>query len=131
MIFIIFKVRVKNLFNVADCKMHWQKTGDYLCVKVDRYSKLRKEKDETKYAGLYFNFEVFHMREKQIPVDSVEIKDNVQAFAWEPVGSKFAIIHGESQSMNVSFYSVTTGKFWKYFVIDLEMSISELLEHEN
>jgi translation initiation factor 3 subunit B len=27
-------VRVKNLFNVADCKMHWQKTGDYLCVKV-------------------------------------------------------------------------------------------------
>merc|ERR1712203_1206496 len=84
-------------------KMHWQKTGDYLCVKVDRYSKLRKEKEETKYAGLYCNFEVFHMREKQIPVDSVEIKDNVQAFAWEPVGSKFAIIHGESQSMNVSF----------------------------
>ena len=30
------EVRVKNLFNVADCKMHWQKTGDYLCVKVDR-----------------------------------------------------------------------------------------------
>jgi len=103
------EVRVKNLFNVADCKMHWQKTGDYLCVKVDRYSKLRKEKDN-KYAGLYFNFEVFHMREKQIPVDSVEIKDNVHAFAWEPIGSKFAIIHGESQSMNVSFYSVTTGQ---------------------
>lgn len=83
-----------------------KKTGDYLCVKVDRYSKLRKEKEETKYAGLYCNFEVFHMREKQIPVDSVEIKENVCAFAWEPVGSKFAIIHGESQSMNVSFYSV-------------------------
>ena len=30
------EVRVKNLFNVADCKMHWQKSGDYLCVKVDR-----------------------------------------------------------------------------------------------
>lgn len=27
----------KNIFNVADCKMHWQKSGDYLCVKVDRY----------------------------------------------------------------------------------------------
>lgn len=104
------EVRVKNLFNVADCKMHWQKTGDYLCVKVDRYSKLRREKDDVKYAGLYFNFEVFHMREKQIPVDSVEVKDNVQAFAWEPIGSKFAIIHGESQNMTVSFYSVTTGQ---------------------
>jgi hypothetical protein len=28
------ELRVKNLFNVADCKMHWQKSGDYLCVKV-------------------------------------------------------------------------------------------------
>ena len=75
-----------------------QKTGDFLCVKVDRYNKLRKEKDDgPKYAGLYFNFEIFHMREKQIPVDSVEIKDSVTAFAWEPIGSKFAIIHGETQ----------------------------------
>ena len=104
------EVRVKNLFNVADCKMHWQKTGDYLCVKVDRYSKLRKEKEDIKYAGLYCNFEVFHMREKQIPVDSVEIKESVQAFAWEPIGTKFAIIHGESQNVSVSFYSVTTGQ---------------------
>jgi len=104
------EIRVKNLFNVANCKMHWQKSGDYLCVKVDRYSKLRKEKEENKYAGLYCNFEVFHMREKQIPVDSVEIKENVHAFAWEPIGSKFAIIHGEMQSLNVSFYEVKTGQ---------------------
>ena len=104
------EIRVKNLFNVANCKMHWQKSGDYLCVKVDRYSKLRKEKEENKYAGLYCNFEVFHMREKQIPVDSVEIKENVHAFAWEPIGSKFVIIHGEMQSLNVSFYEVKTGQ---------------------
>merc|ERR1712150_389345 len=42
--------------------------------------------------------------------DSVEIKENVEAFSWEPIGSKFAIIHGESQNMSVSFYSVTTGQ---------------------
>ncbi len=62
------EVRVKNLFNVADCKMHWQKTGDYLCVKVDRYNKIRKDaKDHLeKYAGIYYNFEIFHMREKQV-----------------------------------------------------------------
>ncbi len=107
------EVRVKNLFSVADCKMHWQKSGDYLCVKVDRYNKLlkrEKDGDMQKYAGLYYNFEVFHMREKQIPVDSVEIKENVHAFGWEPVGSKFAIIHGESQSLSVSFYGVKTGQ---------------------
>lgn len=32
------EIRVRNLFNVVDCKLHWQKSGDYLCVKVDRAS---------------------------------------------------------------------------------------------
>lgn len=42
---------VRNLFNVADAKMHWQKSGDHLCVKVDRYSKAKKdEKDQFKYS---------------------------------------------------------------------------------
>ena len=36
---------IKNLFTVADCKMHWQKCGDYLCVKVDRYKSKREERD--------------------------------------------------------------------------------------
>jgi len=31
--------------------MHWQKSGDYLCVNVNRYSKIiRKEKNEVKYS---------------------------------------------------------------------------------
>ena len=104
------EARVKNLFSVADCKMYWQKSGDYLCVKVDRYVKLRKDKADIKYSGIYYNLEVFHMREKQIPVDSVEIKETIHAFAWEPVGSKFAVIHGEPPSTSVSFYEVKTGQ---------------------
>lgn len=108
------EIRAKNLFNVADCKIHWQKSGDYLCVKVDRYAKLRKEKNEVigevKYSGMYYNFEIFHMREKQIPVDSVEIKESIHAFAWEPIGSKFAIIHGEPAISSISFYEAKTGQ---------------------
>jgi len=103
------EIRAKNLFNVADCRMHWQKCGDYLCVKVDRYSKVKKERLENKYSGMYFNFEIFHMREKNVPVDSVEIKEAITAFAWEPVGSKFAIIHGEQNALCVSFYGVRKG----------------------
>merc|ERR1719369_2779965 len=103
------ELRVKNLFNVADCKMHWQKCGDYLCVKVDRYRKILKENKDIKYAGMYYNFEVFHMLEKQIPVDSVEVKESVHAFAWEPVGSKFAVIHGDLASLNVTFYGIKAG----------------------
>merc|ERR1712087_651000 len=102
------ELRVKNLFNVADCKMHWQKSGDYLCVKVDRYKKILENKD-VKYAGMYHNFEIFHMNEKQIPVDTVKIEETVHAFSWEPVGHKFGVIHGDSQSLNVSFYGLKKG----------------------
>lgn len=103
------ELRVKNLFNVADCKMHWQKCGDYLCVMVNRYKKILTDNADRKYAGLYYNFEVFHMLEKQIPVDTVKIEETVHAFSWEPVGTKFAIVHGDSQSNNVSFYRVQKG----------------------
>lgn len=65
------------MFNVAECKMHWQKSGDYLCVKVARYTKAKREKNEIKYSGIYYSFEIFHMREKGIPVDSIEIKENI------------------------------------------------------
>lgn len=45
------EIRANNLFSVADCKMHWQKSGDYLCVKVDRFIKSKKEKEgEVKYS---------------------------------------------------------------------------------
>lgn len=70
---------------------------------------MRKEKNETKYSGMYCNFEIFHMREKQVPVDSVELKESIHAFAWEPIGSKFAIIHGDAPSISVSFYEVRQG----------------------
>lgn len=106
-------IRTKNLVNVADCKIHWQKSGDYLCVKVDRFSRSKKDKKESsdvKFMGMFYNFEIFHMREKDIPVDSVEIKENIIAFAWEPVGCKFSIIHGEAANCNVSFYEAKKGQ---------------------
>lgn len=51
------ETRAKNLFNVADCKMYWQKSGDYLCVNVNRYSKIirNKEKNDMKYSGELVN----------------------------------------------------------------------------
>lgn len=76
------ELRAKNLFNVADCRMHWQKSGDYLCVKVDRYTKVRKEKNEVKYSGMFYNFEIFDMRKKDIPVASIEIKGNYHNYSY-------------------------------------------------
>lgn len=148
------EIRNKILFNVAECKIHWQQSGDYLCVKVDRFSKSRKDKKDSdvKFLGMFYNLEIFHMREKDIPVDSVEIKELILAFAWEPVGTKFAIIHGEPNSANVSFYEVKKGQkpnlvkklekkvcghlFWSprgQFIVlaNLTMGVFEFVDTEN
>ncbi|KAG8760272.1 Translation initiation factor 3 subunit b [Serendipita sp. 396] len=78
------QLRSKNLFNVAECKLYWQDSGDFLCVKVDRITKTKKPSS--------CNLEIFRLREKDIPVEVVEPKDTVIEFAWEPKGERFIII---------------------------------------
>ncbi|EMR11508.1 hypothetical protein PNEG_00521 [Pneumocystis murina B123] len=77
-------IRTKNLFNVSDCKLHWQSQGNLLCVKVDRHTKTKK--------STFTNLEIFRIHEKNIPVEVIEIKDVVINFAWEPNGDRFALI---------------------------------------
>lgn len=72
-----------------------------MAVKVDRHGKSKKQ--------TFTSFEFFRIREKEIPVEHLELGDYVIAFAWEPKGNKFAIIHGESLNStrpNISFYSM-------------------------
>lgn len=95
------QLREKHLYNVADIKMHWQARGDYLCVKL-----ARKKTKKT----IVHNFEIFRLRQKDIPVEVLEIEDNIVAFAWEPVGSRFAIIHGHPARPSVSLYNLSETK---------------------
>ena len=87
--------------------MHWQSNGDFLCVKIDRHTKTKK--------STFANLEIFRVREKDIPVEVIEVKDTVIAFAWEPKGERFTIIttndpsygqptQGSVLRTNVSFY---------------------------
>lgn len=36
----------------------------------------------------------------------VRVTEGIIAFAWEPNGSRFAVLHGESPRINASFYHV-------------------------
>ena len=95
------KLRQKNLFNVNKCNMVWHTDGDYLAVKVTRHTKSKKT--------LYNNIELFRLNEPSVPVEMLDTKDAVMALAWEPRGSRFAMIHAENPSstkVNVSFYSM-------------------------
>ncbi|KAF3940232.1 hypothetical protein ABW19_dt0206482 [Dactylella cylindrospora] len=77
-------IRTRNLFNVSDCKLHWQSEGTYLCVKVDRHTKRGK--------STFTNLEFLRIKEKNIPNENVELSEVVINFAWEPKGDRFTII---------------------------------------
>ena len=81
--------------------MVWQNEGDYLGVKVTRHTKSKKT--------MYNNIELFRLNEPGIPVEMLDMKDAVMALAWEPRGSRFAMIHAENPSstkVDVSFYDM-------------------------
>lgn len=104
-------VREKHLYNVDSIAMYWHDTGDYLCIKVQR----RKTKSTLKS-----NLEIFRLREKDVPVDVIELDDKVYDFQWERTTMyiydntlqqiRFAIIHGQSDQKNnlynISLYSI-------------------------
>lgn len=99
------ELRQKNLFSVSDCNMYWQSNGEYLAVKVDRYTKTKK--------STYTGFELFRIKERDIPIEVLELEnknDKIIAFAWEPKGHRFAVIHGDNPRPDISFYSMRTAQ---------------------
>ncbi|KAL4071027.1 translation initiation factor eIF-3b [Scleroderma citrinum] len=106
-------LRQKNLFNVTECKLYWQNQGDFLCVKVDRHTKAKK--------SILCSLEIFRVREKDFPVEVVELKDTVTDFSWEPKGERFAIVSSSDPNLgnpgpgitiktDISFYQLDRAK---------------------
>ncbi|KAI6132740.1 translation initiation factor eIF-3b [Pisolithus croceorrhizus] len=106
-------LRQKNLFNVTECKLYWQNQGDFLCVKVDRHTKTKK--------SILCSLEIFRIREKDFPVEVVELKEAVTDFSWEPKGERFAIVSSNDPNLgnpapgitvktDISFYQLDRGK---------------------
>jgi translation initiation factor 3 subunit B len=95
------EIRSKNLFSVSDVKMYWQQSGDYFACKVDHHTKSKK--------SIYSGFELFRVKEPNCPMEVLELPDKNQkivAFAWEPKGHRFAVIHGDGARPDVSFYTM-------------------------
>ncbi|KAI9347339.1 eukaryotic translation initiation factor eIF2A-domain-containing protein [Obelidium mucronatum] len=93
-------VRTKNLFNVVNAQFHWQSGGKYLLVRV--------EKAATKITRTH-NLEIFRMKEKDIPVDVVELKptENLTNAFWEPNGERFALLALDGATkINVHMYEM-------------------------
>jgi len=50
------------------------------------------------------------MREKNVPLDTLEVKETIQSFAIEPAGHKLVVITGENLRTNVTFYKMGQGQ---------------------
>lgn len=97
-------VREKHLYSVFNITMHWQPSGDFLCVKLSR------RKTKKTYTT---NFELFRMKEKNIPVEVIDLADPVIAdVAWQPKGAMFSVIHSPQagNKTSVTFYQVKKKK---------------------
>lgn len=46
------------------------------------------------------------MREPLVPVETMEKKQQVAAFAWEPSGDRFALVLGDVPKLEVTFYTM-------------------------
>ena len=103
------EVRSKTIFNVENMTLHWQDKGKYLCAVVVQ-SKSKTMSDT--------HLELFRVRDRNIPVQVLDIPDDVAAFAFEPyAGTRFAVVHGKvvdpsrgagtvQGPLNVSFYDM-------------------------
>ncbi len=59
----------------------------------------------------YNNFEIFRVREPLVPVETMEKKQQVAAFAWEPAGDRFALVLGDVPKLEVTFYTMKVRVF--------------------
>ena len=77
---------------------------------MDRLTKTKK--------ATYCNLEVFRLREKAIPIQVIEIKDTVTAFAWEPKGDRFALITSNDPALGQELVGSTIRTSINFFQLD-------------
>ncbi|CAJ0751189.1 13004_t:CDS:10, partial [Entrophospora sp. SA101] len=118
-------LRIRTLVNVKDVSVSFQIIQNKNKYKhIDRHTKTKK--------STYATLEIFRIREKDIPVEVIEIKDTVITFAWEPNGERFAIITtndpnygqpGVASRTNVSLYYLEKPKPGKSSVANFKLII--------
>jgi len=95
------EIRVKNIgVNADNVRMCWHPDGKYFSI--TRKNKTKKTDNSI--------IEIFHIEEKGVPVDNLELKETIQGFAWEPKGNKFCILTGMENYTEPTFYEIKNGK---------------------
>ncbi|KAK1442729.1 eukaryotic translation initiation factor 3 subunit B [Babesia gibsoni] len=99
------ELSARNVYNVVASAMHWHPRGDCLCLRTTICKKTGK-KGRKQFSQL----EIFRLRERNVPVDTIKIEDAlVRKLHWEEGGSKrFAlpVRNEETGAGSIRFYRV-------------------------
>ena len=93
------------------CKLYWQNQGDFLCVKVDRHTKTKK--------STFCNLEIFRVREKDFPVEVVELKGAFTLLIRSSLSfvlTPRAFARGAGAAVFTYCYVLPENKYLLYFV---------------
>lgn len=112
-------LRTAPLVQVVDCKLYWQKSGKYLCCRVNRHTKSRKT--------VFTNLEIFQVTEKDIPIEKIELQEVVSEFSWEPKGNKFGFISKKDRTdtSNVQLGTSTKHMLTFYSIEEVKVGIGK------
>lgn len=95
-------IRTQNMLQMVNCLLFWSTKGDYLLSSIER------DKGKKGKRVISTGFQIFHVNEKDIPVDIVELGVDVPVVnvAWEPNSSRYAYIAIENGTYKGYFYDV-------------------------
>jgi translation initiation factor 3 subunit B len=117
-------IRQKNYFNVESLILAWHAQGNYLAVMASKAPK-KKAKQTEKLAPLAlptgtplsgtcgWTIDIFRLREKDCPVQVLEIADQIKGLMWEPNGNRFAVVTENSVmrgTHNIAFYEMASSE---------------------
>ncbi|VWU48824.1 eukaryotic translation initiation factor 3 subunit B, putative [Hepatocystis sp. ex Piliocolobus tephrosceles] len=96
----------RKIYDVTHASIYWHGKGDYLCLKTTISKKVSK-----KIKKEHTQLEIFRIREKNIPVDNLQI-EGVQAkqFHWEEsISNRFALIVRDdaTNKQQIRFYQIS------------------------
>jgi len=116
------EIASKNVYNVVEASMFWQSKGDYVALRTTLMRRTGKKGKKE-----YTQIEIFRIREKNIPVDTVQIEDlKVKSLHWEEGGRRLAVL-GEEETTRahcIRFFEVSQKSVKRDTVQVAQMDVS-------
>lgn len=125
-------VRIRPLQQVGSVELQWHPQGDFLAVISEKLSKSQARKKnagdkvglgipQSKGISAGYIAEFFRTSTKEVPIEVLDVKERISNFAWEPHGSRFAMMLGDGPNkFTVAVYQLPDGKGAPVHLFSLE-----------